>query len=243
MGRTILFAVVLLVAASAPYLLHHSSKILQPTTAEGDSGNLFTRLIGGKANKDPVPLEPKSSDANGTALSGPGMRHVRLTGPVGLSVADLLRFDITKAWLQQNWKTVTTDLPAHPLHGYRVPIMTGTQPYDVVGSLTYYFNEHHRIERITLHGFTSDYTALTTLVQQRFGLKQYASVGPATYLAFYGENPINFMQIQVAPAPTAGAGPVTRFEIELELNLPTQEALLSAEKLQKLYEMQRADMI
>ena len=58
MGRTILFAVVLLVAASAPYLLHHSSKILQPTTAEGDSGNLFTRLIGGKANKDPVPLSP-----------------------------------------------------------------------------------------------------------------------------------------------------------------------------------------
>ena len=203
----------------------------------------MTRLIGGKSNTPPVPLEAKSTDPNTAAVSGTGVAHPRPTGPVGLSVADLLRFDITKAWLQQNWKTVTTDLPAHPLHGYRVPIMTGTQPYDVVGSLTYYFNEHHRIERITLYGFTSDYTALTTLVQQRFGLKQYASVGPATYLAFYGENPINFMQIQVAPAPSAGAGPVTRFEIELELNLPSEEALLSPEKLRKLYEMQRAEMI
>ena len=243
MARTILFLIVLGIAAGTPFVVHHAIEFVDQHSDSGDPRQLLTQFIRG--NTPPTSDSPPA-DIPLPELDGEPGRKVGdsgATGPPGLTVADLLRFDITKIWLQMHWRHVTTDIPAYPLHACRVPIMTGTEPYDVAGSITYYFNEHHRCERIQLHGFTADYRQVANLVQQRFWLKQYQTIGPVTYLAFHGEYPIGIMQVKVEPSYQDELGPVTRFEIELELNFPQDGAVLSKDKLQELFELQRANMI
>ena len=165
-----------------------------------------------------------------------------MSGPIGYSVADLLRFDLTPNWVMKTWNLVTSDLPNTSLTGMRVPIVTGTEPTDVAGSLTYYFNKNQRLERVTLHGYCADPSSVLALAQQRFALRQYASQGTPIYLAYFGDQPISIMRVEAMPKKDEGSSS-RQYEIDLELNLPRQGAMLSADKLMLLFRMRQADMI
>jgi hypothetical protein len=82
---------------------------------------------------------------------------------------EVLRFDVSPAWVLQRWPRVSTDLALLQLHGYRVPLVTGTSQSDVAGSLTYYFNSAQRVEQITLRGTTGDPRALISFLGTRYG--------------------------------------------------------------------------
>ena len=58
-----------------------------------------------------------------------------------------------------------------------MPLVTGTEPKTVAGSLTYYFNAENYVERVTLFGYTGDAEPLISLLQQQYGLRPYAAVG------------------------------------------------------------------
>ena len=64
----------------------------------------------------------------------------------------VLRFDITPRWVMDNWPHVSTTRTDGELDGLRVPLITGTRPQDVAGSLTYYFDKQRVVQRIALDG-------------------------------------------------------------------------------------------
>lgn len=68
---------------------------------------------------------------------------------------DIFNFDITPDWVTSRWKHVASVGPVHT-RGYRVPLVTGTDKSDLVGNLTYYFDAHLEVEKITFEGFTGD---------------------------------------------------------------------------------------
>ena len=243
MSRTLLFVVVLLVAAGAPYLINKS----QGLVGQGEKGGvkaIWTRLTGSAAERAKglgSGLPPVSNQAADPTLPGRAV-DTDINGPIGYSVSDLLRFDVTPNWVMQTWNLVTSDLPDSALTGMRVPIVTGTESTDVAGSLTYYFNKSQQVERMTLHGFCEDPSAVMALAQQRFALRQFAAQGSPTYLAYFGDQPISIMRITSAPNRESGKS-TKRYEIDLELNLPREGALLSSDKLMLLFRMRQADMI
>ncbi len=133
------------------------------------------------------------------------------------SLAEVLRFDVTVEWVLQRWPRVTTGLPQVQLQGYRVPLVSGTQISDVAGSLTYYFNAHQQVQRITLRGATGDPTALVNLLANRYhfarrltndpGIILYEAVDPDNRL-------IGTLKIRSA-AVVSVSQPYSRFQLDL----------------------------
>ena len=76
-------------------------------------------------------------------------------GPAVTDFLDLFDFSITPDWIEANWSSVAIVGPL-TTRGYRVPISTGPEPSDLVGSLTYYFDNRLELEKITFEGYTGD---------------------------------------------------------------------------------------
>lgn len=135
------------------------------------------------------------------------------------SLSEVLRFDIPPAWVMQHFPRVNTGLAEMQLDGMRVPLITGTRPDDIVGTLTYYFDRFQRVQRITLHGVTGDPTRLGTELQQNYRLQQQPALGGGLYTTNWNGKPASLLH--VAPAALITVGQQTaRFEIFLELNQP-----------------------
>ncbi|MGA2798616.1 MAG: DUF6690 family protein, partial [Thermoguttaceae bacterium] len=120
------------------------------------TANSTTALKPGDKSADPL-LPPSRP----TALS--------VEGAPTPALADVLRFDVSPAWVLQRWPRVSTDLALLQLHGYRVPLVTGTKANDVAGSLTYYFNPAQQVQQITLRGTTGDPRAIINFMNTRYG--------------------------------------------------------------------------
>jgi hypothetical protein len=132
----------------------------------GTSGESFTTFATTASSTEvlrPVDksAEPFLSPSHPSALSVEG-------APVP-ALAEVLRFDVSPAWVLQRWPRVSTDLALLQLHGYRVPLVTGTKANDVAGSLTYYFNPAQQVQQITLRGTTGDPRALISFMNAHFG--------------------------------------------------------------------------
>ena len=83
----------------------------------------------------------------------------------------VLRFDVTPRWVLDNWPHVSTTRISGPLDGLRVPLITGTGASDVVGSLTYYFDNQQQVQRISVDGIAGDDRHVVSIVTRTFELK------------------------------------------------------------------------
>jgi hypothetical protein len=146
-------------------------------------------------------------------------------GPVN-DLRDVLRFDANPQWVTQHFSRVTTVLADVHLDGLRVPVVTGTQPEDLAGTITYYFDRQHRMQRINLHGFTGDPARLVQLMTQHYGMIEQPSLGAGTYVIRWNAQTTSVLQIVHAPVVHAEAfnGKYTVF---LELNQPSMPYGLS----------------
>ncbi len=143
-----------------------------------------------------------------------------MEGTPAPALAEVLRFDISPAWVLQRWPRVSTDLAYLQLHGYRVPLVTGTSQSDVAGSLTYYFNSTQRVEQITLRGTTGDPRALISFLGTRYGYVRRPCNDPSR-LIFETVNssgkPLGTMIIQSAPVVRADR-PYQRYALDLTMS-------------------------
>ncbi len=146
-------------------------------------------------------------------------------GPVN-DLRDVLRFDINPEWVFQHFSRVTTVLAEMHLDGLRIPIVTGTSPEDVAGTLTYYFDRQHQVQRVTLHGFTGDPTRLTELMQKHYQMQPQPSLGAGTYVIRWNGQPTSILQLTHAPVVHAAANH-TKYTVFLELNQPSMPYGLS----------------
>lgn len=132
---------------------------------------------------------------------------------------EVLRADVTPDWVVSRWPRVTTMTGEIDWAGMRVPLITGNQPGDVVGSLTYFFDAQHRLRRLSLEGYTADEGPTVALACNTFGLRPEHSLGAGLYVYRWNREPLSVLAVQYAPVVDAEA-PQTRRKIMLEINRP-----------------------
>ena len=246
-GRTFLFMGLLILAVAGPFLLskeglrQHLGKS-STKTVEVDSKNstvpYWKQALGlANAPETAVQVDVPSADPAGRIVD-----QLSIGNTPGLSLADVLSFDVNPNWVKTHWSRVTTMLSETDLHGMRVPLMTGTEAYDVAGSLTYFFNAQNVVERIQLRGFTNNPERVVGLVASRFQLTQYASIGPGLYMRFLEGSPIAVLRLEHSPLQDS-ANPMAQFAVEMELNRPGTGVVLSDTTLNLLRELRKSHML
>jgi hypothetical protein len=159
----------------------------------------------------------KSAPATYTSDSNPLAENpLAVVGPASfVSLEEALRFDVTPEWVTARWPQAGT-VTANTEHlGLRVPLVTGTLATDVAGSLTYYFDQRHMLQRITLLGATGDDSRLVAFACQQFGLRPTQTLDRGLYYGGDLDQPTSCLQVRHAPA---SATPAAKFEVALELN-------------------------
>jgi hypothetical protein len=122
-----------------------------------------------------------------------------MTGP---AIEQALRFDLSPQWVASQWPRVMTVAGDVDELGMRVAWVSGTRPDDVAGSLTYYFDRHHQLQRLTFTGLTAEPRRVLAAVVGPYGLKS---------------QPTSEVIVRHLPVLTSGgAGP--RAEISLDLS-------------------------
>jgi hypothetical protein len=139
-------------------------------------------------------------------------------GSVPIRFEEVFRLDVNSAWLMARWPRVTTGLADLQLHGYRVPLVTGTREDDIAGALTYYYDREQVIQKLTFRGVTGDPRRLVLFCTSQYGFEREFVPDPAlqVYRA-QGTGPL-MSELRVRPAAVIRAdAPRERFEIELVL--------------------------
>ncbi len=167
-----------------------------------------------------VPANPEANILNQDADKFPQAPMV--------SLPEVLRFDITPAWVTSRFPRVSTIAGNAQLDAMRVPLVTGTSPSDMAGTLTYYFDAYQRLQRISLHSVTGDPNGFLSELKRSYQLEQQPSLGGTLYLMSWNGKPTSVLRI--APAAIIRSdSPYSRFEVFLELNQPGLDFGLSSE--------------
>jgi hypothetical protein len=218
-NRGMLFVIVLGAAVVVPFVLFDDGL---SKTARSE----WQRYFGGTSTEPGMPGKLgswfQSSPAPLTNLdTGPELP------PVALEEA--LRLDISPVWVTSRWSRVSTVLGETDQMGLRVALVTGTEPADVAGSLTYYFDSRHTLQRITFTGLTGDESRIITHLMNRFGLKPQPTIAAGLYQAPAGPNQVSQAQVNHLPV-VRNTAPNSRVELLVDLHRPKPMAPVSAAK-------------
>jgi hypothetical protein len=233
--KKLLLIPILLTAIGGPYAVF------------SDHAKQLVSSIGAAATSDPASPYPSLGDfhaplqatgyvgADGVLHAAPftpaGGITPRLEGPPVQDLAEVIRFDISPRWVAQYWSRVTTVTSELELEGLRVPLVTGGRPDDLAGSLTYYFDKHHQVQRVTFHGSTGDERRLVTLLGTVYGFKEQPALGGGMYVTTWNGKPTSVLRVAYAPIVQATT-PHAQREITLEINRPGEFSRLSEEMKQ-----------
>jgi hypothetical protein len=156
-----------------------------------------------------------------------------------IDLRQVLRFDIDPDFVYRSFPRVSTVLSDLSLDGLRVPLVSGTQVYDVAGSLTYYFDINKSVRRIQMQGVTGDARGLIDLMVQHYRLNPERSLGGQLLTTRWNNRVTSFMHVAPAPVVTSES-PHARFAFYLEINPPADQYGLSQEATQMLVQAQAA---
>jgi hypothetical protein len=138
----------------------------------------------------------------------------------------VLRFDITPQWIMDNWPHVATTRNEGGLDGLRVPLVTGTRPTDVAGSLTYYFDKQRVVQRIALDGVAGDDRQFVAIVTRAFQLQPEPQAGVGIFVSKWNGEATSALWIRRLSVVSVD-NPFQKFEFSLELNRPNHHFGLS----------------
>ncbi len=150
-------------------------------------------------------------------------------------IPEVFRFDVSPQWITSHWPRVTTVLAETDLQGLRVPLVTGSRPDDLAGSLTYYFDKKHVVQRIAFQGNTGDERRLVAFLTQYYGLKPVPTLGAGLYMTKVQGKPLSTLHLTWPPV-VAKDKPTNRCEIVLELNRSSAGA---SQQVQQLLDHER----
>jgi len=186
-NRPTLFVGVLVAAVVVPYLL------LDKHLAQAARGQ-WDRMLGKARQETDEFLNHRSTPALGS-VAGAGSQQV--------SIEEAFRFDLQPQWVAGRWLRVSTVLGEPKQLGMRVALVSGTRPDDVAGSLTYYFDQHHQLRRITFTGITSDPRRLLTALVIPYGLQSQPTTNVARYIAGDPQRPTSEVTVRHLPVLVA----------------------------------------
>jgi len=201
-SRPVLFVGVLVACVVVPYVL------LDDHLAQSVRG-AWNGLLGRVEDEKDGLLDRFNHEAYSPA-SGASQK-----GPI-VTIEQAFRFDLTPQWISSRWPRVSTVLGEPEQLGMRVALVTGTRPDDVAGSLTYYFDPHHQLQRITFEGLTRDPQRVLAATVTPYGLKSLPTTGAAHYVAGDPDNPTS--EVIVDHLPVLVADPdAPRAEVSVDL--------------------------
>lgn len=227
-SRKYVFPMLLATAAGTPYVLleENPTSALTQQAARMLSGGGGSEAAAG-ADAGSYPGEIASEYTYGPGAQNPQMAiESPIAGPAVRDFGEVIRFDIPPSWVSSRWPRVTTTLSETGLEGLRVPLVTGTRVDDLAGSLTYYFDPQHRVQRLTFEGFTGDERRLVALAMQYYGLEREPTLHAGMYVARWNGVPSSVLRISRSSVMTA-ASPNSQLQVLLELNRPGVEYGLS----------------
>jgi hypothetical protein len=206
MFRKFLLLVLPIGAIAGPYVVHSGPKWVSQVTASLSPGS---------------DSPGQENWAAGTAVSVDGLMNVPLEGAEVGQFWEVLRFDLTPSFVTERWPRVTTSLYELDLQGFRVPLVTGTNPDDLAGSLTYYFNQQRRLQRITFAGTTGDYRRLLQLLTAHYGFVSRPTNTPNVILFEVPSSEPAASYLWIRPVDVLRADqPLNRFQLTLVLERP-----------------------
>ena len=207
MFRKLLILAVPIGAIFGPFVVHSGPKWVSQVTAS----------LSSVAKK-----EPQQSPAPSPQISAEELAAMPLEGPEVNQFWEVLRFDLTPHSLAQRWPRVATSLTDLSMQGFRVPLVTGTAPDDLAGSLTYYFNHQRQLQRITFSGTTGDYRRLLQLLTVHYGFVNRPTNTPNVIVFEIPSKgtPSSYLWIQPVDVVRVDQ-PLNRFQLTLVLERPS----------------------
>ncbi len=172
-------------------------------------------------------------------LPGRALELPNAVGPPGIPMEHLLSFEVTPNWVGDNWSRVTTRLAELELQGWRVPIARDDD-FEIVGSITYYFDQQRLVQRILLHGYTNDATPFVRMAMERYGMRRVPSSGDLFAANVDGQT-IGALQCEYAAIMTRGMN--DRCELTMELNRRASKYGLSQEFRKSFAEAKRQQQV
>ncbi len=141
-----------------------------------------------------------------------------LATPV-VPLEEALRANISPQWVVSRWPRVTTTTSELDWSGMRVPLITGNQPGDLVGSLTYYFDTQQKLRRISLEGYTAEERQLVAIAIQNFNLHSENSLSAGLFVARWNREPLSVLVVEYASV-VDDLNPQTQRRVAFEFNRP-----------------------
>jgi hypothetical protein len=144
--------------------------------------------------------------------------------------SEIFRFDLNKSAIQQRWKRISTN-PAdfrNELSGMRVPLVTGTNSWDLHGSLTYYFDTHQHLQRITFRGWTGNPQKLLNWLTSQYQFKPQPTTLAGFYLGETNRKTHGGIMLKTPPVIDS-SNPLEQYGIVMEMNRPDGPFELSEE--------------
>jgi hypothetical protein len=137
---------------------------------------------------------------------------------------EVFRFDLAPTDVLRRWPRVSTELPVLNLHGYRVPLVTGTESTSLAGSLTYYFNPSQQVQRITFRGSTGDPSSLIMLLTNRYHYARRPNNDPSRLVyESSGSSRQQLGQVVIRSAPVVKqSDPYQRYDVDLSMERPEE---------------------
>ena len=222
----ILMAVVA-AAVAGPYLWSEPPQFLASAKQTVGAWTGSSATDSSATGSDPAAIAPLdvSTAEPASDNTGHGRFHRITSIPLGgvpvYQLEDVLRMDVSTAWVYSRWARKSTALTNLDLFGVRVPLMTGTKLDDLAGSLTYYFNGAGQVQRLSFHGRTGDTRKLVTLVIAKYGFRMQPPhvAGEQLYQVKWNGKAISELRIRTAPVLWATT-PHASFQVDLELERP-----------------------
>jgi uncharacterized protein DUF6690 len=132
-------------------------------------------------------------------------------------LASAFRLDVTPQWVTATWPKVTTVVADTSFAGMRVPLVTGVMPDDVVGTLTYYFDDQQRARRITFSGSTADPRRLVAVITSQYRLPAQPTLDAGLYQSKWNGKVISSLHVRHASVLSTGAAH-GNYDVQLDLN-------------------------
>jgi hypothetical protein len=223
MLKRFFFLTFMMSMVGAPYVFSSSSEWWNSLTSKFSSSSTAEKAPA--AGQSLTPARGSGHLAaieQGRAAQADATRTNRnLEGAPARGLEEILQFEGSPAWVIARWPRVTAGLAELDLQGYRVPLVSGTGPDDLAGSLTYYFNKDQKIERIIFHGTTGDPRKLITLVTSKYSFLHEPTSDPSLSLFQAKWHGKPHSELRIRPARVVRADqPHARYEVDLAMKRP-----------------------
>ena len=252
MIRKFLFLALLAGAVSFPMLVSDRSDLTgQPVFDIDDAlSNSETSPLNDLFNSWAKPASPTNSQFVPFSANNNGNAQVRLAstsqqlpitqpiiwpGPTtpppriyqpSSNLEEIFRFDVFPNWVKARWRRVSNTPGELSLNGLRVPLVTGEAAHDLTGSLTYYFDDRHQVQRIQFQGWTGDASYLVQFLSEKYRFKTNPTVQAGFYTRSSFGNIHSLLWIDDLPVVNQ-ALPQRQMFVFLELNHPQGNLPLS----------------